>query len=800
MKFSLNWLCDFVEIDIPVSALVEKLTFAGFEVESVLAIGQVPQFIKVGKITSIEKHPNADKLVVTQVFDGVSTHQIVTGASNVFEGAVVPVSFPGAVLANGTVIKPAALRGVESHGMLCSQVELGIAEESAGIWILPDDTPLGVDVMDHFHLRDTVLDISILPNRGDVQSMMGLAREIAVLLQKPFKNPVVEIHESEASFAIPIHVLQPDMCPLYTARVIQNVTIKSSPFWLQRRLTVCGIRPINNVVDITNYVLLEYGQPLHAFDLTYLAGPEITVRTAKPKETIQTLDETVRTLTADSLLICDQDKPVALAGVMGGANSDIKDQTRDILLESAFFKPGCIRKMEVGLGLRTESSIRFDKGVDFEGVALASHRASYLIQELAGGNVCKGFSQFVDTQSPYYQKKEIEFFFEKINQFLGASFTLEQMKHVLVQLGFQFFDHDQKVLVPSWRKHDICEMPCLAEEISRMLGYHLIPNELPSQSQIVKAPTLSEELISKLRPLIQGLGYVELKTFPMISPQDLSFTDYQQTHVVLQNPLTPEESVMRPSLLPSGLKVLAYNYKRQMPNLKFFEIGKIFKPVMDPEKGASHIEEMALQILCTGAVLPSAFMPAEKADNTIDLRYLKGIAECIFGALSYRARTYQACQKTYLHPVQALEVVMDGVVVGEVGFLHPSVCSAYDITADVGYVSISLAALETLGRAKKQYQAYSKFPSIRRDIAFIAPKSLTYQEIEAVIHQQKSKLVKDFFLFDYFESEKIGVDKRSLAMGFVYQSDTETLTDEKVNSVHMGFCDRIKEKLPIEIR
>lgn len=797
MKFSLNWLKEFVDIDISVDELTQKLTFAGFEVEGITHFGHELSHIVTGKIQKIEKHPNADKLLITQIWDGQTTHQIVTGASNVFEGAIVPASLVGATLCGGFQIKKSILRGIESNGMLCSEKELGLAEESSGIWILPQDTPIGVDIVNYLQLRDTVIDVSILPNRGDAQSILGLAREIAVILDKPLRFPSIQIHEIfDSSTVIPIEVQAPELCPKYTARIIRDIVIKPSPFWMQQRLKVSGIRPINNIVDITNYVLLELGQPLHAFDLAYLDGPSIVVRTATNRETIQTLDGVTRSLNTDTLLICDANKPVALAGIMGGSNSEIKPNTQNILIESAFFKPTCIRKTETQLGLRSESSIRFEKGVDFDLVETASNRTAALIQDLANGKVIAGLQSKIYSESSFNCKKKIPFQADGINRILGTNFATDMMVALLQKLGFQFNNDQTEIIVPSYRQNDISELPCLAEEIARMIGLDAIPLKYPDKFVLMKSESRLEQLIKTAQTTIKGLGFFEIRTFSMISEKDIQAAFQPDQFLKLKNPLSPEESVMRPHLLASGLKVVGYNLNRQMSNLKLFEIGKVFIP----ETADTHREELMFQTLATGKIMPQGFMPSEKQDNDIDFRYLKGIVERFFETLSYADIAFESTTQSYLHPIQSSQIKINGISVGELGFVHPTVCDQYDISVPVGFISINLTQLEKLQTTKKKFKVFSRFPAIRRDFAMLVPKTLTYSQIETAILENKPKLLKEFYLFDYFVSEKIGADKQSIAMAFIYQSDTETLTDDKINGVHDAFSKRLQQKLPIEMR
>ncbi|MFC1617461.1 phenylalanine--tRNA ligase subunit beta [Candidatus Margulisiibacteriota bacterium] len=795
MKFSLNWLKDFVDIDISAEELAEKLTNAGFEVESIEYLGAELKNIIAGKIEKIEKHPNADKLVITQVSDGKNMHQIVTGADNVFEGAVVPASLPGAVLAGGFEIKEAKLRGVPSFGMLCSEKELGIADEAQGIWILPENTPIGVDVVEHFHIRDIILDVAILPNRGDAQSIIGLAREIAIVLEKEFKLPEAKLNEQEAADKIDVEVAAPELCPKYTARIIKNIEIKASPMWMQMRLKACGIRPINNIVDITNYILLEYGQPLHAFDRAYLDGNKIIVRTAKVGEKLKTLDEVERTLKENHLLICDTKKPVALGGVMGGQNSEIKENTKDVLLEAAFFDPGNIRMAELDLDLRTESSIRFEKGIDFDQVEKASARAAYLMQELANGQVQKGIFSKINHDSYFFKEEKIAFSVDKINELLGTDFSTEEMLAPLKKLGFVFNEDNSIIYVPSWRKNDITELPCLAEEIARLLGLDRITSKLPDNAVVVKARTKLEKLIEITAEIMQDAGFSEVKTFPMIAPEDLVKMQLPDTSLKMINALSQAESVMRPHILPSILKTLEYNYKRQEKDLKFFEIGKCFSA-----HGYEVQEELVLGAVITGEVNPYKFEQKEKADNEVDFRYLKNLLANIHDQFGIEDINYDKKEYPHLNPAQSLIILAGDVKIGEFGFLHPEIGGKYDIDTKIGYVQMNLSAIAEIKAKKVKYKPFSKFPHIRRDIAMLVPKNVSYLEINETIAKIKPNLVQDYYLFDYFESEKIGKDKKSLAFCFIYQNQNKTLTDQNVNPVHDKFIKQLKNSLPIEIR
>ncbi|MFA5878775.1 MAG: phenylalanine--tRNA ligase subunit beta [Candidatus Margulisiibacteriota bacterium] len=802
MRFSLNWLKELVEINCDCDQLIEKLILSGFEVESVEKINEKLSQIIVGKIIKIEKHPNADKLQITTIFDGEKEHLIVTGAANVFEGAIVPVSLPGSVLANGMEIKPAKLRGVDSFGMLCSKVELGLAEESHGIWLLPENTPLGVDLTAHYQLKDVILDIAILPNRGDCQSVFGMAREISVILNTDLKKPDFKLEFTVPTTKINIKVTAPDLCPKYTARVIKNVVIKESPFWLQQKLMSAGIRPINNVVDITNYVLLVFGQPLHAFDLDKLSGNTVNIRKAFNGEIIQTLDGKEFFLSTEDLVIAETENPIALAGVMGGLNSEIEPTTKNVFLEAAFFDPSAVRKTAKKLGIRTESSIRFEKGIDFDQVEFASDYASFLLTTLAQGQVEETFFTAINSNYLLAIEKRIEFDAEKINKLLNSSFSKEEMVNVLTKLGFSFNSNQDQISIPSWRKFDIQEIPCLAEEIARILGYDRIPATLPSKSSLIHAENKVSQYSSQIQNILIDHGFFEVKTFPMISEEDQKYLK-EETDLVLKNPISQNESVMRTNLLPSLLKILDFNYKRQIENIRIFEIGKIFKPLLEKNsdpKSVACLEQAHLTALALGKIAPKAYLEKSKINNEIDFSYLKSMAELILKKLNIDFS--YSCEKLshYLHPKKSLNLYHKNTLIGEIGMLHPAFSAQYDFSLEIGYFNLNLTLLNQLTLIQKKYQAFSKFPKMKRDLALLASKNLNYKTIEEKITEFKPQILKDFYPFDYFTSEKLGQNKYSLAISFIYQNNDSNITDEALNIIHNKFIEQLKNSLPIEVR
>jgi phenylalanyl-tRNA synthetase beta chain len=793
MKFSLNWLKEYVNFDLTAEELAEKLNMAGQEVEEIIPIGQKLEKIITGKINKIEPHPNADKLVITEITDGTTNYQVVTGAKNVFEGAIVPISIVGSVLSNGLKIKNTKLRGIESEGMLCSKTELGLETESDGIWILPNNTPIGTDFIKYAGLKDYVLDIGILPNRGDCQSIYGMAREISAILDLPLKEPECTLNETNEDWDFQIEIQSTDNCPLYIGRLIKNIKHSESPLWMQQKLLFSGIRPISTIIDITNYILIELGQPLHAFDIANIQGKKIIVKQALENEEFQTLDEETHKLNKNALLICDTKKPVALAGVMGGKNSEINEKTQDVLLEAAYFHPTNIRRTATKLGLRTESSIRFEKGVDIQKTDFASQRACYLIQELAQGQVCKTVKIGIDKNNQAYKNLAINFSCSDINQLLGTNISEKEMLKTLNHLGFK--QKDKTVVVPSWRSRDITEWPCLAEEIARIQGYDQICEKLPICSAIIEKPNKIHQLTKNIEPILINAGFYQLNTFPMISQEELKNTfQTQDQDLELTNPISLKEAVLRTQLLASLLKVGAYNHNRQVENIRVFEIGKVFFVQDNEPKEETHCAGVIM-----GNIYEQLFDSNEKQYNETDINYLKGIIENLLESIIQKP-VFNPITLPYLHPKQALEIIVSNKVIGQLGIIHPQIAKTYNIPENTGYFSLNLNSIKAIPTKPIISQSISKFPSTRRDIAFLAPKTLTYQEIQKVIQKAKPKKVQEYFLFDCFESEKIGPNNKSLAIGFIYQAQDRTLSDEEVNNAHEKFVNQLTKELSVEIR
>ncbi len=794
MKFSYEWLKDYVDIAVTPQELGDRLTLASHELEGIEYVGEKLKGITTARIEKIEPHPDADKLVITQINDGTEIHQIVTGATNISEGDIIPLTLPGSVISSGMELKETKLRGVQSNGMLCSEAELGMSESASGIWILPEDTPIGVDFIAYGQLKDAILDVSILPNRGDCLSIYGLARDIAALLDLPLKTPDFSYKASTLANPYDIFVETPDLVPYYSLAYLEGFKAKPTPLWMQRRLQLSGIRPINLGVDITNYVLLEMGQPLHAFDSRSHKNTAISVSLAKEEQSFTALDGEERKLKKSDLIISHNEKAIALAGVMGGLESGVKEDTASILLESAFFDPVTIRRTANRLALHSESAIRFEKTVDIEHVLDASKRALHLYQSLGEAKISESISIFHNKNNKRFTPLSFDIHLTELNTLLGSTFSEKEMKAALARLGIVIKSNSASI--PSWRKHDIEAMPCIAEEVLRLLGAKNIERSLPTVYTLVPKPTTLHSYTDSLLQNFVNNGFDEISTFPMISPKDIDSCGLSASdNTTLRNPLTQEESIMRPIMIPSLLKVAAYNAKRQRDSFSLVECAHTYT---SNEKGSLQTS------ICAGVMygqsLHKPYKSADKDFSHIELQQLKAKVENAIAGLGLSIRFKKETGSYLFHPVRHLSIYCGRLLIGHVADIHPSLTEAYDIPGEVLYFDINCSLLSEVSAITPSYQDIPKFPSTRRDVALLAPKDLSYSDIEIVINKFKPKLVKDYYVFDLFESEKIGDDKKSLAIAFIYQNPVDTLSDDKVNKGHARFVQFLTEKLPVTVR
>ncbi|MCF6092514.1 phenylalanine--tRNA ligase subunit beta [Microaerobacter geothermalis] len=805
MKVSYQWLKEYVDLsDVTPQELADKLTLSGIAVDVVESLNRGVSKVVVGYVTSKEKHPEADKLSLcrVRVEEGKEELQIVCGAQNVNAGQKVPVALVGATLPGGVKIKRAKLRGIESQGMICSAKELGLKdkllskEQQEGILVLSPELKIGTDITEVLGLQDYVLELDLTPNRSDCLSMLGVAYEVAAILGKEVKIPspaVKEELDSDTEEHVKVQIDQPDHCYRYTARYIENVQLGPSPQWLKNRLMAAGIRPINNVVDITNYVMLEYGQPLHAFDYDEVSGGEIVVRTAFDGEKMVTLDEVERTLDEGMLLITDGNKPVGIAGVMGGANSEVKPSTKKILLESAYFSGPSIRKTSRKLGLRSEASLRFEKGVDIERVVLALDRAAQLMEELAGGKVAKGM---VDQYPVQMKPVSIPLRISVVNEVLGTDLNRSQIKSIMDRLQFLTEEEgDHLVVHIPTRRGDITIEADLIEEVARLYGYDEIPTTLPVGPANPGGLTREQHLRRKIKDLLNGMGLTETITY--------SFTDngrsleWEGIHghvrpIPLTMPMSEERSVLRTSLVPHLLESAAYNINRQQQQVALFEMGRVY---LAEEETLTKLPDELLHLagLITGPWVAHHWVASTQ---TSDFYLIKGMLEELFDQLGVTVR-YQSAVREGMHPGRTANIWLEAggkqVMLGYLGQVHPVWEGYYDL--DETYVfELNLNQLFSHMKEMGTYTQLPKYPSISRDIAVVVHNSIPAESLEKTIREAAGDLLEQIRLFDVYVGEKIGKGLKSVAFSLIYRHPERTLTDEEVNQLQ----DKVISSLRVE--
>lgn len=799
MKVSYQWLSQYVDARGNTAAeLAEKLTRSGIEVDIVENRNKGVEKVVVGFVKSREKHPDADKLSVCIVDAGQGEDlQIVCGAKNVAAGQKVPVALIGAKLPDGLAIKRSKLRGVESQGMICSAKELGLNDKllpkeiQEGILVLPEDTEVGVSILDVLALNDEVMDLDLTPNRSDCLSMLGAAYEIGAILGREVKVPDAEAGLREnsggvkAEDKISVEISAKELCSHYAARLIEGVRIGKSPLWLQNRLMAAGIRPINNIVDITNYVMLEFGQPLHAFDADKLANGHIDVRMAREGEKLVTLDDVERMLEPHMLLITDGTKPVAIAGVMGGANSEVTEGTTRILLESAKFDGGSVRKTSRQLGLRSEASLRFEKEVNPEAVIPALNRAAALIAELAGGQVAAGVVEAVTGE---HRPVQIEISIGRINSYLGTELSAEEVKAIFGRLNFTVESLNQDGLlvhVPS-RRGDITRAVDLIEEVARLHGYDNIPTTLMNVVTTPGALTREQSVRRVVRTLLTNSGLHEAITYSFTHPEQIhSFpgSHGETKPVALAMPMSEERSVLRTSLVPHLLDAAAYNHNRNINDVAVFEIGRVF---LTGEETLSRLpeEKLMLAILLTGkrSEVHWTGKPAE-----VDFYDLKGIFEGLVQYLGIEGIRYVAAGPEGFHPGRCAqaEVERDGArkIIGTLGQLHPALQQQKDL-ADTYVLEVEMDALSELAGERFTYDPLPRYPAITRDMALVVDRSVAVGDLLDKAKETAGSLLESIQVFDIYTGERLGSDKKSVAISLVYRTSERTLTDDEVSELH----------------
>ena len=797
MNVTLNWLKNYIDFEFSASELADRLTMLGIEVESIKQPGAELAGVVVGSVSTIKPHPNADKLVLCQVDIGETEElQIVCGAPNVREGMHAPVATIGATLPIGLTIKRAKLRGETSQGMLCSEKELALSEDAAGLMELATDIPTGTPLATALGLDDTVFELEITPNRPDCLSLIGVAREIRAETGNPLKLPKVDFSEdgTDVQEATSVTIEAPDLCPRYAARVIRGVKVGQSPAWLQQRLESVGIGVINNIVDITNFVLMEYGQPLHAFDYHKLTENRIVVRCAMAGETLTTLDEVERELTSDMLVIADAEKPVALAGVMGGYDSEITEATCDVLLESAYFNPSSIRATAKAFGMSTEASYRFERGADPGIVLAALDRAAQLITELAGGTICKGSVDVYPGEQPL---TEIQLRPLRVNFVLGTAIKPATMEEILTRLDLDVSDSGSVywVTVPTFRS-DITREIDLIEEIARVYGYDNIPTTLPKGDIPVPAPDPKVEVRRRVKQFLLASGMMEALNYSFSDPNSfdkirLAADNPIRNAIPLQNPLSPEMSVLRTTLLPGLLDNAQRNRNHQIDTIALFEIGGVFI-----RNGGQQEPERVSGVLA-GQVGDGVYSNPYRQPDFYDI---KGLAEGILEVCGISDYTLQKTGAPTFHPGRNAAVMLGDRQIGIFGEAHPVVLENYDLPYKAYLFDFDLEALVDAAIFAKRFEPISVYPKVERDLAIVVDKETLSDMPTELIYKTGGEWVESVRLFDVYEGEQVPEGKKSLAYAIIYHSATETLTDKAVNALHDKIVKRLNQELGAELR
>ncbi|MGD0216661.1 MAG: phenylalanine--tRNA ligase subunit beta [Desulfobaccales bacterium] len=796
MRLSLNWLADFVELSVAPEVLADRLTMAGLEVEAIERAAPDFSGVVVARVTGVEPHPHADRLRLAEVTSGSQGYRVVCGAPNLEAGRLYPFAPPGAVISGGQRIKPAKLRGIASEGMLLAEDELGLSPDHVGLMDLPQDLPLGQDLAAVLNLSDVVLEVAVTANRSDCLSILGLAREVAALLDVPLRHP--EVRVAPDSEGKPLHarvsILDPGHCPRYAARLLTGLAVRQSPFWMRRRLQVSGIRAINNLVDVTNYVLLEFGQPLHAFDFQRLQNGEIVVRLPRPEEDrFITLDGQERRLDPETLLICDAGRPVALAGIMGGLDSEVTPETSQVLIESAYFNPATVRRTAKRLGLSTEASYRFERGVDPEGVIHALERAAQLMAEVGGGRVA---GPRLDEYPAPLQHPRLGLRVSRANRVLGTGFSTETVAALLKRLHLPAVCLDREnlaVQVPSFR-NDLTREIDLIEEIARLAGFEDIPVTLPRGQVDTRRPGPEARLRDQTRQLLLGLGFFEVINYAFQSEQLAGLAAAAGgAPLVLANPLSEEQAVMRTSLIPGLLDSLRRNTLKQVQNLRLFETAKVFLP----QAGADlPREEGWVAGLMYGAREEDSWAAASReAVNFFDL---KGVVESLLEGLKIPDVNFRPeALPPYLS--RGARVYAGSRELGCLGEVAPEIGERLDLE---GAIFVFSLALETLAQtaASPLFTPLPRYPALYRDLALVLPEAVPAAQVSEALYRHGRPWLEEARLFDVYAGDQVPPGKRSLAFRLTYRDQERTLTDDLVNPLHEALVAAVTRELKGELR
>lgn len=836
MKASLQWMNEYVPVDMnrPAQELADELTQAGIPVEDVIAMDNGIKKIYTGKIVEITKHPDADKLQVCQVEclteEGEPvTKQIVTAATNVAVGQIVPVAYHKSRLADGTEIKKGKLRGVVSEGMFCSVAEFGISsdlvlpEEAQGIYIFPEGTPIGLDVKDVLGLNDTVYEFELTANRADCFSMVGLSREFGIMTNQKALFPVIMVNENGESIEgkASVSIEADDLCTRFTARVVTDVKVEPSPLWMQNRLRNSGIRPINNVVDVTNYVMLELGQPMHAYDYDHVKGHKLVARRAKNGEVLVTLDGSKRELNDSMLIIADAERPVGVAGIMGGFDSEVTNETTTVMFEAAVFIGPSIRRTAKALGMRSEASGRFERGVNHKYTAYAIDRAAQLLQQICP--TCKVDVGVIDVYKNPVEQHTVTFTAEQINDYLGTNIEKDEMIRILTALEFVVTEEGDKLsaLVPTWRG-DVTVMPDIAEEVARIYNYDNIAPTIPVAVLSSGGMTPKKALTKQVTHALAKLGMTQIITFSFMHKDGLTNMmlpegDSRYTAIPILNPISEEFPYMRTTLVPAVIDAAKRNIAQQNKDLWLFETANVYEPKALPLTEVPHERPMACGILM-GKVNQAAWNQSER---TTDFYDVKGIVDALLAELGitefkihryqkeivdyynvsedyYRKSldrhvTFKRLYEEYYHPGVSAYYTVDGIKIAQYGELHPQVSKNFDLPGKVYMFEIDLEAVLSLTIPPFRYTSFSKFPGTSRDLAIVAPVSVSSGEILSIIKEHGGEYLESESIFDVYEGEHIEAGYRSLAYNLQFRSMEGTLNDEDIDGNIQAIIDALAE-------
>jgi phenylalanyl-tRNA synthetase beta chain len=794
MKVSLSWLKDYVNIEMTSSDLAEALTMVGLEVESLSERYHYLNTVFVGRIEEIAPHPQADKLHLCRVNTGRQKISVVCGAPNAEIGMLSPIALPGTEFPEGFVLEKSIIRGQTSEGMLCSEGELGLGSDRSGIMALDPSLSVGDKLASALGLSDTVFEIEITPNRPDCLSVIGVAREIAAIQNTRLTYPDFKIIDKDGiiSQQTSVKIEAPDHCPRYVARLLEDIKIEPSPFWLQERLLSVGMRPISNIVDVTNFVLMETGQPLHAFDFDRLAQNRIVVRTANKGETFTTLDQKERLLDSEMLMICDGEKAVAIGGVMGGLNSEIEDDTTRVLLESAYFNPVSIRRTAKQLGLNTDASYRFERGIDPDGTIAAANRATKLMAEISAGRIIGGL---IDEYPKRQRVKSLKLSTKKTNRLLGTRLQRKQIENLLKSIEFKVAQKNEdtlRVTSPSFRV-DISRPEDLMEEVARLFGYNNIPTTFPQMPATGRSSNKEINLRNRARLMMTGFGFREAINYSFVHRQSgdhlrLESADPRRQLVNILNPLTEDQAAMRTSLVPGLLQTMHYNFSQQIKNLKIFEIGKIYINE-DPQHLPKETEMLAG--LWTGSRWDGSWHAQEAQCDFYDI---KGVVEGLLNALQIDEVQFTRLPEnecTYTKPGYSAQILSNRTQLGLVGELHPEILANFNLSQAGFLFELNFDQLIELVPDAKFSAPLPRFPAIFRDITLIVDIDLETQKILSEAKNQHEALVESFSLLDVFEGKPIAPGKKSVSLRVTYRSPRKTLQDEDVASIHKSIAGRL---------